>query len=252
MSLADMFKSVLAPAAPAPAPATPPGVPVPGNITKQDPTQVSATTAPNGTIPAQPAPVPTEPPSPLAEFKDIWQPDPNAIPASAAAGFNIDPAKMFEAAKKTDFSRFMNPENLKAIAAGGEGAVKAMMDTMNGVAQAAYGQSAVAAAKIVEAALAKNKETFDAALPGLIRKHQVSDTLRTENPIFNNPAIQPIISALESQLMIKHPQATAAQINAEAKKYVEALGSSFAPKLVVDAATAAKAKNEVDWTNFLS
>lgn len=201
-------------------------------------------TAPNGTIPAGGAPG-----SPLDAFADLWKNDPATDGQNSDAfTLNIDPKKIFEAAGKTDFSRALNQELMQKIAGGGEDAVKAMAAVMNSVAQASYGQSTVATAKIVEQALAAQQEKFTQLLPNLIKQHQVSDNLSSENPIFNNPAVQPIMDALKSQLAVKHPQATAGQLTEMAKKYVGALGTSFSP-----APKAAEGKSkDYDWSEFLN
>lgn len=116
---------------------------------------------------------------------------------------NVDPQKLMEAARKTDFSKAISSNQLEAIAGGGQEAVAAFASAMNSVAQTVYANSALATTKIVEQALMKAQQQYDAKIPGLIKRQTVSDTLRTENPMFSNPAVQPLISALEAQLAVK-------------------------------------------------
>jgi hypothetical protein len=158
-----------------------------------------------------------------------------------------------EAAGKIDFAKVVTPEQLQAISTGGEGAVQAFAAALNSVAQTTYAQSAFAATKIVEQAVSRSKDSFLAELPQHIKKQTVSENLRADNPVYSNPAVQPIISALEAQLTVKYPQASAGEITTMAKQYVDALGTSFAPK---PAAPAAGGKNGVkadeDWSSFFS
>lgn len=242
-----------------PAPAAPPGTvgtpATPGNIPQGAPNTGVTTpgTAPNGQIPAVPADTAAGNATPFDSFQDLWKNepvDPNAPPTSVFG--NVDPQKFMEAAGKIDFSRAVTPEMLQAISTGGEGAMTAFATAMNKVAQGVYAQSAFATTKIVEQALSKSKDAFMAELPQHIKKQTVTDSLRAENPIFSNPAVQPIISALEAQMTVKYPHATAPEITQMAKQYVEALGISFAPKAAVTEAEAAKAKKgEMDWSTFL-
>jgi len=254
----NLFKSDGSNAAPNPAPnnqGTPGQLPAgtpPGNATPG--------AAPNGQIPpgTDTGTTTLKEPAPFEDFKDLWKdtpPDPNAPPKDGSVFGTLDPKKFMEAAGKIDFSKVVTPEQLTAISTGGEGAVAAFAAAMNKVAQGVYAQSAFATTKIVEQALAKSKETFLADLPQHIKRQTVTDSLRAENPIFSNPAVAPIISALEAQMTVKYPNATAPEITAMAKTYVEALGSSFAAKPKNEGnsgGTGGKGnKGETDWSKFL-
>ncbi len=225
-SIMNMFKPA-APAAPAAAPTTP------GNIPPGTGTPASGTpgTAPNGSVPdgtlnADGTPKDT---TPFAEFKDLWQDkpaDPNAPTPDSSVFGKIDPQKFMEAAGKIDFSKVVTPEMLAAIQAGGEAGTAAFAQAMNKVAQTTYAQSAFATTKIVEQALAKSKESFLADLPNHIKKQTVTDSLRTENPVLNNPAVAPLIEAMESRFAVKYPNATAPEITQMARNYIAEIGKS--------------------------
>ena len=243
------------PTAPAPAAAPNPGNPAgPGNIPPAA-ASTGATTpgaAPNGQIPPTDPNAPADPATAFAQFDKLWEnapTDPNAPPSGVFG--NVDPKKFMEAAGKIDFSRVVTPEQLQSISAGGEAAQAAFAAALNSVAQGVYAQSAFATTKIVEQALNKSKETFLSELPTHIKKQTVTDSLRAENPIFSNPAVQPIISALEAQMTVKYPNATAPEITQMAKQYVEALGSSFAPKPKALDGGPKNKKGETDWSSFL-
>jgi hypothetical protein len=255
----SMFSNMLggssAPAAPAgnQAPAS-----QPGNIPATAPNTgtASAGTAPNGATPGNQDSNPKPEVTPLDQFNDLWNTapaDPNA-PKPAGIFGNVDPKKFMEAAGKIDFTKVVTPEQLQAISAGGENAMGAFAAALNSVAQTTYAQSAFASTKIVEQAMARAKDSFYADLPQHIKKQTVSENLRADNPVFSNPAVQPIISALEAQLTVKYPQASAGEITTMAKTYVEALGTSFSPKPAAGTTANGKpgSKQEEDWSSFFS
>lgn len=225
----------------------------PGNIPPQS---ANAATPGNGTVPAAGAnpPANNEPPkdqSPLDAFSDLWKNEP--IPEGqqqAPNMFNVDPQKLMEAASKVDFAKVITPDQMQAITAGGEGAVKAFAESMNKVSQAVYAQSAMASTKIVEQAIKQAETKFAEQVPALIKKHQVSDSLRTENPALSHPAAQPLIQALESQLTVKFPSATVAEIRQMATDYISSFASAAIPKKEEPASKSSK--KETDWSGFLS
>lgn len=241
----------------APAPAAPTGTQAPpatpGAIPANAPNTGAASpnTAPNGTVPATGDNINTPPATPLDQFSDLWKtPDSSGTPAASGVFGNVDPKKFMEAAGKIDFAKVVTPEQLQAISQGGEGAVGAFAAALNSVAQTTYAQSAFASTKIVEQAVARARDSLIAELPSHIKQQTVKENLRAENPIFSNPAVQPVISALESQLAVKFPQATATELTTMARQYVEALGTSFAPK-PAEPQRRNGSKDATDWSQFL-
>lgn len=255
MGIMDVFRNAVQSAAPT-GPGTQGNPPTPGNIPTTTPTTGVTTpgAAPNGTNPGTgTVSDPNAAPTPFADFADLWKDapiDPNAPPKDSSMFGNIDPAKLLEAAKKINFAEAATADQQTAIMAGGEGAVKAMMEVMNSVAQRSYAQSAYASTRMVETAMAKAREQFTAELPQLIKKTNVSNSLREENPIFSNPAVAPIMDALESRLTIKYPTASASEITGMAKAYVEQMGTSFAPK-APEPKLSKGARADEDWGKFL-
>jgi hypothetical protein len=225
-----------------------PGQPLPG-------TNSSGQTAPNGVIPAgaQGAATPVE--SPLDAFKDVWQTTVKPGDSTDGPMFgNIDAKKLMESAGQVDFAKTISPEQMQAIAAGGEGAVKAFAESMNKVAQSVYAQSAFATTKIVDQAMARQQENFAKNLPSMVRKFSVNENLVAENPLLSNPALTPLVSALTDQLTGKNPNATSAEIQSQVNDYFASLGQVFAPKPVETAASrhAAKAAKSEDWEKFFN
>ncbi len=251
MDIMSMFRT--APVAPNPLPpGTPsqvnqPGVALPG-------TSSSPATAPNGMVPSGASQDPPAPVSPFDAFKDVWQ-SPTTSPADPQAPMfgSVDPQKLMESAGKVDFAKAVTPEMLAAVTAGGDGAAAAFAAAMNKVAQTVYAQSAFATTKIVDQALAKAQEGYDARLPSMVKKFSVNENLQASNPHLSNPALAPLVSALSEQLVRKNPNATSAEIQTQVGDYFAAIGTSFAPvapETPASKAAAAKAKSD-DWSSFV-
>lgn len=192
--------------------------------------------------------VPATPVSPLDSFSSLWEPSTSTnidgtLPANMFAG--ADPAKMLEAARKVDFAKTIPPEMLAKITAGGPDAAQAFMAALNDVSQRSYAQSSFASTKIVEAALAKFQEGIDSRLPGQIKKHAVSDSIRENNPALQHPAAAPIMEALQSQLSVKYPNATVNELRDMADDYL----SKFADLAVPQKKGPAVPVSE-DWDKF--
>lgn len=217
-----------------------PGAGNPGNIPQGSDNQNST----NPTVPADQQ-------GPLDQFKDLWQPV-QTDPSKQTTGIlgNVDPAKVMEVAGKTDFSKVISQDTLAKINAGGPEAMGAMMEAMNKMAQVAYANSAIAASKMVEQAAGKMEERFKADLPGEFKRLNLSSSLRDENPIFQNPAISPLISAMETQFAQKFPQASQSELNKMAKDYMLQVGSAFNPTQSQQATQTQNQKGNEDWTKF--
>lgn len=236
---------------------TPPQQPSPGNTNQGQPP--SPGTDVNGVTPPQQAPTPPvnqTPPAtqtPLDTFADVWKtPENSATPQTPDSFFaNVDPTKVFEAAKKVNFAQGVSAEHLQRITAGGEGAVQAFAEAMNAVAQNVYGQSTIAATKMIEQALKKNTEHQATQLPSMIKKLTANEQLATANPMLQNPAVQPLVGALTEQLTRRNPNATSGEIQQQVSDYFAALGSSFAPKPETPKSQSGSSRADTDWEAFL-
>lgn len=223
-----------------------PGQPLPGT-TQGNPT------VPSGTAPAQQADPSqanqSSSVSPLDTFKDIWKT--TEIPGANSASIfgELDPKKLMESASRVDFTKSLTPELLAKVQAGGAEGVQALQQAMNNVAQNAYAQNALATVKIVEQALSKHSDNFGAQLPSMVKKLSANESLLANNPLLSNPAIQPLVGALQEQLVRKNPNATAAEIESQVNQYFQALGSSFAPK-TESSKSGSASKTEEDWGKF--
>lgn len=233
MSLMDLFK----PAAPAPAPVA-------------DPVAATNTTLPAGQVPPATTTQGAPDNNPLDTFKDIWTPPAaDGKPAGVEDMFNIDPKQLMEAASKVDFARMIPQDQMQAIAAGGQGAAEAFAKALNTVAQNVYAQSAAANTKIMQQALARQREDFTGQLPNLVKTHTLSESIRESNPALSHPAAAPLISAIQQTLQLKHPTATNAELQKMAQEYVSGFANAVSGPKQAD--PVAEDKSNTDWSKYI-
>lgn len=260
MDIMSLFRT-----APAPAPAAQPATPVPGNNGQPlQGTGGGANTSPNGVVPAganggnpgDPGNSNGEPASPLAKFDKFWETDPTQSKSGPAQVFaGLDPAKIQEAAKKVDFSKAITPEQLAAIAKGGDEGMQAFALAMNSVAQTVYGQSAIATTKLVQTAVDQVRQDYDARLPSLLRKTSANEDLVKLNPAFASPVLAPITEALTEQFVKKNPNATAAEIQSQVTDVMKGIAATFGTPTDTTQQSgkksAGRAAKTEDWEKFL-
>lgn len=187
--------------------------------------------------------------SPLDQFADLWQPSQNQNDPVAAFQqmLQIDPTKLMEAAKKQDFSKALTPEMINTIKAGGEGAMEAMLTALNNVAQATYAQSTALNTKLMSNAFSAFQQNLEGQIPGMIKKHQLGDNLRNENPVFSTPAVSPLIEAIKVQMVNKFPNATQEQLTKLSKEYIS---SVFAEVSKSNVQPTTSPESLEDWARF--
>jgi len=229
---------------PQPAPAQPGNLPAEGAVTTSTPAA-----APNGVLP-NPEVTSQEPKdnSPLAAFKDLWEDvptDPNA-PPSDTGPVPLKQEDVAAAVNKIDFSKSITPEIMTAITEGGEGAMAALVGVINSVGRDSLTQATLVSNQLAQKAIDRALEQQSAQLPNLVRDATVSAHLKDTNPIFDNPAIKPVIEATRQQLLLKNPTATPAEITKMTNSYILAMGDAFAPKI-----EPVKVAGEQDWSTYL-
>lgn len=211
----------------------------------------------NGTVPGQQGnqqqadPTQNQQESPFSKFEKMWENDTTKGNTQQPDPFNVDPAKIHEAAKQTDFRKLVKPEQLAAMAQGGEQGVAASLDVINSMMQNLYAQSALASTRISKASYQQARKDIEGALPSQLRKHLASDNLRSNNQLLSNPAIKPMADALTNQLSVKFPNATANELQGMVTDFLGEMGKHFGPKKQEDTDSSSK-KNETDWSTFLN
>lgn len=201
-------------------------------------TQEANPTVPSGTTPKSDGSVIAIPAaatgdkSPLAGFVDLWNTsnDPKhkdyvKPAATTAVSFKIDPAAIMKTAQEVDFTKVLSPELQDRI---NKGDPKAFMEGLNVVAQAAFAQSSGAATMMLNSALAEQAKKFRTeVLPDVLRNNAISTQLRADNPIFDNPAVLPLLKSVEFQMARKNPNDTPFEVSAKAKEYLTGFASEF-------------------------
>lgn len=224
----------------------------PGNIPNDAATQTASLqnslTAPNGAIPSS-TNIETKPVSPLDPFADLWKNDPALTPKPDPL-FNINKEQLINASRTQDFRGSITKEQLIAIGKGGNEAMEAFSSVMNTVAQDTYARAAEATTKLIEAALVKNNAQQADKFSKQIKTQNLNESLRAENPAFSHPAAQPLISAMEQQMSVKFPNATASELRDMALQYISGFATAVTKP---DPVSNTKQKpEETDWTTFLS
>lgn len=253
MALGFDFSKIFGGGTPAPAPAAPNPTNNPNTNPAPAAPASSSVTAPNGTVPA--GANNQEDASPLAKHKDLWEPPKTEEPKPGEQSQALTPEKMLEAASKVDFRKVLDQESLAKIKAGGDEAVGALADLLNKVGQQSYGQSIVVSQKLVEKAVREAREDFASQLPNLIRRQSAQEALLSENPAFKDPAVAPVVAAIQSQMQVKFPNATASELNEMAREFMRDAAKvlSSDPKALAAAQASAKKKaGEDDWDAWMT
>lgn len=189
----------------------------------------------------------------IDKFRDLWENKPTeGAPQefNPETMFNMDPEKMKQAVSGMDFSRGISQEQMAAVAQGGEGAVKAMMEMMNEMNRQSVLHSTQIAAKLVQQGIGQGMGHLDGKITKSIRQNQISQTMRENNPALNNPAIAPMLQAMETQFAQKHPQASPQEIAQMAREYVTEMANVMnGPQR--QAQEQARNSKEMDWDAFM-
>lgn len=231
-----------------PNPNVPTGVQQPG--TPLPNTQQSAQVDSNGIVPKTDDTVK----SPLDDLQKLWD-TPKIDPATENPQFfaGLDHKKVLESAKQNDFTKsVLTPELMASAAKGGQEGVAALVAAMNGMSQQVYAQSAIATTQIVEAALTKQRESFEAKLPSLVRNSTSREAMLKSNPLMGNPAVAPIADALQQTFQRKNPSATSDEIAMQVQDVFFKLSEAFAKKTEPTQAQKKAAADDVDWDALLS
>ena len=208
----------------------------------------AANTAPNGVVPEQITPAEATPNSPLDEFKELWQNTPKDSENTPNQPVPLSADAVQKAVAKTNFSQAINAETMAAITAGGEGATEAFANAMNQVAQQVMVQATMVGSKLTEKTVADAMAAQAASLPELVRSQQVTSHLADTNPLFNDPAVKPVIEATQARLQLKYPTATPAQITEMTQNFITTMGEAFAPQAVVNGGDEAG----TDWDAYMN
>lgn len=226
---------------------------IPGNIPQQNnmPASANNPTVPASSVENMQTPAEKKPVG-LDQYNDMWTPPKEGegpkVHESPFAKVTQEGVKSHAASK--DFSSVVTPDMLAKISAGGDEAVAAMLQAMNSVGQASYAESTTATMSLIDTALAKQREQFVEAIPGMLKQQNLSDTLRTTNPIFNHPAATPLLEMFQKQIAVKFPNATVAEQVKMAQDFVIDFANAANPPKQTDSQKKEAELNKTDWSDF--
>jgi hypothetical protein len=241
-TIANMFRPVQQ-VAMTPQPTVPPANPLAMNNPGAQ-AQVPPAGGSNPTV-AQP-----EPANPMDAFAAMWQNDPKSAPQADPLHqplFKPDPAALAAAAAKVDFVSQL-PQELVAQAMAGNDP-QAFLQVINAVGQRALATAAQLSTATVEQAAQRNNARIEQVLPDRMRSIQLAQ-MPADNPALNHPASQPLLSLVRSQIQMKNPSLSAAEINKQAESYLVTYASAISAPTPEQQATQQAAAGGTDWENW--
>lgn len=232
-AIMSLFGGPSAPPAAAALPA--PGTPPAGTAASQTAAAGANPTVPSQTTPASTGTTPAIPPagtgnaSPLDNYKDLWQVDPNSPkPASLTPEFTLDPVKLREAASKIDFVGHIPRELVAKALSGGEGAQDAFLAVITQASQLGYAQAAATSAELTRQSLGKAEHALTSSvLPNAMRKEAITTEFSQTNPIFQDPSVAPMLGMLQDRLSAKYPTATPKELAGMAQDYLAGISNKI-------------------------
>lgn len=192
----------------------------------------------------------TKDPSPMEAFAEFFKIDPTKVPKVPEATFaNLDPAKIAEAAKTNDFTKLVTPEMQAALLKGGPEAVNVMVQMTQAMSQKSFGDSAVAATKLIERSEKAQEEKMRTIVSDMIKSHTRNETLSSANPLFTNPAVKPVMDLLSVQVAAKYPELSSAEQAKMVQDYTLQFAQAANPGKKDEPGKDAKG-NKTDWSDF--
>lgn len=185
--------------------------------------------------------------NPLDALGDIWAQNPTA--AQVSNYLSVKPEDIQAQAKRLNFASLVTPDHQAAIAAGGEGAAKAVVELLNTLGQSVFAASSMQSGDYVNSGLGKFKSGFDAELPNVLKSHQAADTLFSKNDVLNKPAVAPVAKAVMQQLQAKFPGASHQELVEATQEYLDNAFGSFTSKKAAEPAK--QSPNAINWETFL-
>ena len=196
----------------------------------------------------QPSPENPNPESPNSEFKDLWSTPTQQQPNGP--NFQLDPAKLSERLQQTDFTKSVSRENAAKIMAGGEEGLNAMMDVLNTFGRDVFAKAATFSSNMAESSYQHATTAASRSIPDLVTQQLTQNELFNANPKLRDPALQPMVQAIQSQIRAKHPNATPTEVNGMVNKYFnDHVAKAFAPDQ--QQSTQKSANTSDDFSSFL-
>lgn len=169
--------------------------------------------------------------SQLEEFSSLWHTDPQKAATANADPwadplFQVDPAKMRQAAGQIDFMSQVPQELVQKVMAGND--PHATIQLINAVGQAALATAMQVTTSTAEQVGSKVGQRFKTSMPKEFKNFQINHT-PPKNPALSNPAIQPLLNMVKQQVKMNNPDFSPDQVNSMAEKYMEGVSGVLSP-----------------------
>ena len=190
------------------------------------------------------------PQSPLDSFAEIWQTPTNVqnqAPNIAADAISFDANQMQAIRQKVGAMNFLAGVKPETIQAALTGNVEAFGSVINGAVQQALLQSMQLSGAMVNQGLRSRSQELMSHFPEVVRQQLASQQLRQDNPLFSNPATQPVLEALEYALVRNQPGLTPQQVSQVAQRYLQEFAKNLIPQTPVQQSQQAAG---TEWDNF--
>lgn len=166
---------------------------------------------------------------PLIDFNKLWQNNnvdaqgnPVAAPAKKSYVPQMQPEQLQQVVGNMDFTRgVMTPERVAALTAGGEGAVAAINDIINGALRQATMVNFNASTRIMSQSLDAAEAGFLEKVPTHVRDVMTTNALTSSNPLMQDPTYGPLIDVIRGQIQSQFPKATPDQVQTGVNKYFD-------------------------------
>lgn len=190
--------------------------------------------------------------SPMEQFQDLFKLDPAKLPKTQEPTFkDLTPEKLAEAAKTNDFTKLVTPEMQAAILKGGPEGVNTVVQLMQAMGQKSFGDSALAATKLIERNDKVQEQKMRDMVSDMIKSHTRNENLNSANPIFSNPAVAPMMSLLSTQVAQKYPELSSAEQAKMVQDYTLQFADAVNPSKKTDPNSKTDEKgNKTDWSDF--
>lgn len=165
--------------------------------------------------------------SPLDNFADLWKADPNQNQQtpSLVPSFNLDHAGLMKAAESVNFTNHIDPAMIDKALAGDR---EAFLSVINKASQYGFVTATAASGELVKNSLGTAQQVLkDKVLPAAHRSQQVDEALAASNPVFQDPAVAPMLGMLKQQLQAKYPTTSPAEIATLASQYLEGMAGKI-------------------------
>lgn len=203
----------------------------------------------SGTPTPQATPGNPNPESPTDKYKDLWDTS-TQQQQQQAPNFKIGQEQLQKVVSGLNFTQGIQQNDLQKIAQGGEEAVVALQSILNDFGKNVFAQSAHFSAHMTENGYSAAQNEISKGLPGVVRNHMAATSMYEANPKLRDPALQPLVGALQSQFATKFPNATPAEINNMVTEYFSTTvaGAFQKPE---DPSKSVKQSQQPDFSSFL-